>query len=240
MFKNENEIAELTLSKMVDFLRRKKTKLSTSSEDGRINSSINEDEIINDLKSFEYSSSWFENNSLKLNIPKSREWFDFAIESTVTDLFIPVNIKVSNCNTSQADNLNCKLGILYTLTGINPKALKLSQSSGWEKYFKTLDQKMSSYTSADYYFLVINKTEADDVFFTSLKTIQTLTPNGNNLPFQCVWSKNRVRIERSFKESQYFLLSSFKDSIEKIKIVYLFKQHIEKYIESPSTEKEEK
>lgn len=60
----------------------------------------------------------------------------------------------------------------------------------------------------DYYFLVINKDNSKDIFYSSLKSLNILTPNGNNLPFQANWAKNKVLKERNFKEAKEFILST--------------------------------
>ncbi|MDC8917515.1 hypothetical protein [Metamycoplasma hyosynoviae] len=54
----------------------------------------------------------------------------------------------------------------------------------------------------DYYFLVINKENNRDIFFNSLKKLYELNTNGNNLLFQCVWNKNREKVNRTYEESK--------------------------------------
>ena len=225
---NKSELAERILKKMVLFLQKKKTKLSSPSPDGRMNSLTNEEEILNDLKSFEASNEWFQKNCLEIHIPEIRDWFDFAIENKDKDIFIPVNIKVSECKKNQADNLNCKLGIFYALTGIHPSKKKISQGIGWDKYFSKLSEHMSTYTDCDYYFLVINKNDKKDVFFSSLKQLKTLTPNGSNLPFQCKWNNNRERIKRTHNEAKEFIETAFGESIHKIKVIDSFEKYMSK------------
>ncbi|CAD7287894.1 hypothetical protein LMG7974_00764 [Campylobacter majalis] len=153
------------LYNIVEFLRNQSLNLSANSRDGRINSAFNEDEIFNLI-----------NANFSVNRPNMRDWVDFSFDDG--GIFYPVNIKVSTTQT--ADNLNCKLGIYYALTGDLPP---FGNEVVWERYFKALSENLKQ-NDVDYYFLIINKNEPSDVFATSLKALENLVPNGNNLPFQ--------------------------------------------------------
>ena len=48
---------------------------------------------------------------------------------------------------------------------------------------------------------------------SALKGLQSLVPNGNNLPFQCNWTENEDYKPRTFEEAKDFLLSNFAASI---------------------------
>ena len=48
-----------------------------------------------------------------------------------------------------------------------------------------------------------------------MKRLKTLTPNGNNLPFQCKWSENKEIVNRNFHESKDFLLNNLSLSVQK-------------------------
>lgn len=67
---------------------------------------------------------------------------------------------------------------------------------------------------ADYYFIVCFK-NSGELLFTSLKHIQTLVPNGNNLPFQCNWGHNRNLTNRSSEEQRKYIMDMFIDSYVK-------------------------
>ncbi|OCR17756.1 restriction endonuclease [Helicobacter pullorum] len=183
------------LLEMVDFLRTQNLTLSNQSRDGRINSAFNEDEIFTLL-----------NQNFEINRPNMRDWVDFSFSEN--NAFIPVNIKVSMTKT--ADNLNCKLGIYYALTGQIPP---FNNGVSWENYFKTLSENLQENT-ADYYFLIINKDNPSDVFATSLKGLKSINPNGNNLPFQAKWDNNRNYIPRDFEEAKNFILNTFAESLK--------------------------
>lgn len=183
------------LVEIVEFLQKDNLKLSQKSRDGRINSALNEDEILDII-----------NFGFKINRQKVRDWIDFSIE--IGNIYYPVNIKVTTTTTT--DNLNCKLGIYYALTGMQPN---FSNDIQWPNYFKILSEHLQE-NDKDYYFLVVSKTDLNDIFLTSLKTLQELTPNGNNLPFQANWEKNRKGVLRTYDEAKEFILSNFAKSLK--------------------------
>ncbi len=182
------------LNKIAEFLRTNPYSLSQPLQDGRLNSSVNEEEILNTIK-----------GPFSIQLPKAREWWDFGFEEN--DIFYPVNIKITTTKT--ADNLNCKLGIYYALYGL---LSEFNNEIAWEKYFQKLHKDLCKNTNRDYYFLIINKNDPKDIFINSLKGIQTLQPN--NLPFQCKWDNNREIVQRSFMESKNFILSALAESVK--------------------------
>lgn len=182
------------LNEIAEFLRTNPYNLSQPLQDGRLNSSVNEEEILNTIKDY-----------FPIQLPKAREWWDFSFEEN--KIFYPVNIKTTTTKT--ADNLNGKLGIYYALCGLLPE---FNNKIAWEKYFQKLHKDLGTNTNRDYYFLIINKNDPKDVFINSLKGIQTLQPN--NLPFQCKWDNNREIVQRSFIESKNFILSALAKSVK--------------------------
>ncbi|WP_305862077.1 restriction endonuclease [Helicobacter pylori] len=182
------------LNEIAEFLKTNPYNLSQPLQDGRLNSSVNEEEILNTIKDY-----------FPIQLPKAREWWDFSFEEN--DIFYPVNIKTTTTKT--ADNLNGKLGIYYALCGLVPE---FNNEIAWEKYFQKLHKDLGTNTNRDYYFLIINKNDPKDIFINSLKGIQTLQPN--NLPFQCKWDNNREIIQRDFDESKNFILSALAKSVK--------------------------
>jgi len=87
------------------FLDNEKIKLSKKSRDGRINSALNEDILVKLIS-----------NNFEINLPRARDWVDFSFEEK--SILYPVNIKI--IETTKNDNLSCKLGIYYALTGMIP------------------------------------------------------------------------------------------------------------------------
>ena len=183
------------LTEMVDFLRTQNLALSRDSLDGRINSVFNEDEIFKLLEA-----------NFDIKRPKKRDWFDFSFKEN--DIFYPVNIKFSTTKTR--DNLNCKLGIYYALTGKEPD---FDNEIKWADFFIALKDNIQE-NSKDYYFLIINKNNPNDIFATSLKRLKDIKPEGNNLPFQAKWDANREIITRDFEGAKDFLLGTFEKSLK--------------------------
>lgn len=197
-----------------EFLKTNPYHLSQPLRDGRLNSSINEEEILNTIKDY-----------FPIQLPKAREWWDFSFEEN--DIFYPVNIKTTTTKT--ADNLNGKLGIYYALCGLVPE---FNNEIAWEKYFQKLHKDLGKNTNKDYYFLIINKNDPKDIFINSLKGIQTLQPNGNNLPFQCKWDNNREIIQRDFDGSKNSILSALAESVKLRSNIYLaFKEVLGEFFE---------
>jgi len=187
--------------------------LSKRFDDGRINASINEDEVINEIvKHFD------------IDLPRSRAWFDFSINDNGS--FYPVNIKITNTHT--ADNLNCKMGIYYALTGRLPD---FPNKIAWLQYFEKLKENLGKEKNKDYYFLVSNKQDTTDVFLNSLKGLSKLQPNGNNLPFQCRWDLNRTYSKTTFNDSKDNILKVFGESIKlRAEIYFNFKRIFPEYV----------
>ncbi len=200
------------LNEIAEFLKTSPYNLSQPLQDGRLNSSINEEEILNTIKDY-----------FPIQLPRTREWWDFSFKKN--DIFYPVNIKTTTTKT--ADNLNCKLGIYYALCGLVPE---FNNEIAWEKYFQKLHKDLGKNTDRDYYFLIINKNDPKDIFINSLKGIQTLQPN--NLPFQCKWDNNREIVQRNFDESKNFILSALAKSVKLRANIYLtFKEVFGEFFE---------
>lgn len=177
------------LKKICDYLKTLNFQLSSHQNDGRINSIINEDEV---LKLIE--------NKFNIDVPQARNWSDFYISN------IPVNIKITTTNT--ADNASSKNGLYFALTG------EIYYGNGqWDNYLKLLKENLKD-TEKDYYFLIINKQDTNDIFINSLKNIFTLQPNGNNLPFQIKWCDNKKLHQKSWAETKALLLGALGKSLE--------------------------
>ena len=141
------------LIEIINYLSKQSFSLSKRFDDGRINATINESEILNVIK-----------RKFDIEIPRSRAWYDFSINDE--NSFYPVNIKTTD--TTHADNLNCKLGIYYALTGLLPD---FPNEINWLNYFEKLKENIETNKNKDYYFLVVNKNEHTDIL-ESLETKQ--------------------------------------------------------------------
>lgn len=226
----QNEIERKIIGEIVEYLKSEQINLTTNNRDGRINSIENEDQVTDLIRKYNSTSKLLNEQGLEIYVPSARDWYDFSIQSKngVEHFFTPVNIKISAF--SSADNCSSKTGVYYTLTGMLPMSHGISNGMQWEPYFRLLDENMGKNKERDYYYLVVNKTDTTDIFYTSLKTINKLTPNANNLPFQCKWNDNRVQVSRNYDEAKNYILSVFKDSIYKDEKRMLFDKHILKHL----------
>ena len=196
-----------------NYLCAKNISLSRITSDGRINAAFNEDEIISIIQ-----------ERFDIIVPRCRAWYDFAIEDGKD--FIPVNIKVTD--TTHDDNLNCKLGLYYALTGRKPA---FQNEIAWLPFFEELHKNFGYDKNHDYYFLIVNKRDRNDIFCTTLKSLRTLQPNGNNLPFQSRWKDNREPLSRSFDSAASMLLTTLGQSIKlRADIYFNFKRFFPEYV----------
>ena len=201
------------LTHIAEHLQKRNIQLSQQYVDGRINASINEDELIKKIQ-----------KKFDIHLLKHRAWYDFAREDKKE--FYPVNIKVTD--TTHADNLNCKLGIYYALTGMLPD---FPNEIRWLHYFEKLKENIGMDKNKDYYFLIFNKQNPANIFVNTLKGLQKLQTNGNNLPFQCKWDDNKEYKNRSFPKAAEFILSTFGESIKlRSEIYFNFKKYFPEYV----------
>jgi adenine-specific DNA-methyltransferase len=156
--------------------------MNVVSTDGRINSTINEINVINVL------TKYLGYNRIK--IPKNRMWYDILIRDFRYG-WLPVNIKITTAKT--ADNACNIAGLVQSYTNVN---------LNYEKYYNNgimskllLDEikknNINKTPKKDYYFLIFNKTN-NKCYVNSIRGLTELTPNINNLPFQIKWILNET------------------------------------------------
>ncbi len=202
---------DLVLNDLITELKKQNIYLSNSNGDGRINSIINEDEVIEVLLKIYKNIPIFKKMNLVLEKqPKPRYWYDILIKNGNNDFYCPINIKISDFSNSSADNISSKEGLYFSLTGeVNEKC-----PNTWGKYFDLLSKNIKE-NDTDYFFIVVDKKNNNDIIFNSMRRLKTLTPNGNNPPFQCKWSENKSIINRSFDEAKDFLLKNLSLTVKK-------------------------
>ena len=183
------------LVEAVEYLNTLTITVSENHEDGRVNSIDDEDTII-DLLIEKYGDN--------VEKPPARCWWDLKLFG------YPINIKSSKFG-SAADNFSSKAAILYALTNLPESEVTCSS---WKQFQKKLQNNSSQLTPRDYYIIVLNKV-TKQVHLTSLKSLNKLTSNGNNLPFQIKWRDNVSPIERTYLQSYDFLVESYKESVMK-------------------------
>ena len=169
----------LTIKKI---LQKRTINLCETSDDGRINSCMDEDEIIRIL---------LEEIPNRIKKPKVRMWYDILIYDYRYG-WLPVNIKTTTTLTS--DNTGNFAMCVYAYTDEELDLHKTYQNGEMSKILiKKLNKKEYNYSNKkDYYFVVVNKQNNKDVIINSVKGLTKLTPNINNLPFQVCWNKNRI------------------------------------------------
>jgi len=166
-----------------NYLKNKLVKLVETSKDGRINSVMDEDKII------ELLVAKFKKN---IKCPKERNWYDILVKDYYYG-WIPVNIKTSKCNTS--DNTGNLAMCVYSYTN-EILELNLNKTYNNGEMSKILIKKLekkeyNKINKKDYYFVVVNKNNTSEIIINSVKGLNILTPNINNLPFQVRWDKNK-------------------------------------------------
>jgi hypothetical protein len=170
----------LILYTIQHFLESQSFQFSSLNEDGRLNSCLDEDEIIKIL---------IDHFKDKIKKPKIRMWYDIL----VYDYFygwLPVNIKTTTTTTS--DNTGNLAMCVYAYTD---EILDLNKAYENGKmsiilFDKLKKKEYNKNNKKDYYFIVLNKNNNNNVIINSVKGLVLLTPNINNLPFQVNWSRN--------------------------------------------------
>ena len=161
---------------------------SSQTEDGRVNSSIDEDNIIKILV-----DKFNTENKTIIKVPKSRMWFDILVFDNLRG-WLPVNIKTTKMLSSDnTGNLamcvhaytDHKLDLYRDNTYENGEMSVILINKLKKKRYNTLSKK-------DYFFIVLNKISPIDIIVNSILGLEKITPNLNNLPFQVCWDKNRT------------------------------------------------
>ena len=183
------------LVEAVEYLNSLTIEVSENHEDGRVNSIDDEDTVI-DLLIEKYGDN--------VEKPPARCWWDLKLFG------YPLNFKSSKFG-SAADNFSSKAAILYALTNIPEEEVTCSS---WKQFQNKLKENSSQQTPRDYYIIVLNKVTGV-VYLQSLKSLNKLTSNGNNLPFQIKWKENVFPVERTYLQSYEFLIECYKESVHK-------------------------
>lgn len=193
------KILPLILYTIKKYLQLQSFKFSTQNEDGRINSCIDEDEIIKLL---------ITKFGHKIKKPKKRHWFDILVLDYRYG-WIPINIKTTTTLTN--DNVGNLTMCVYTYTNENLDILNMNKSydNGIMSIILFTKLKNKNYNlnnKKDYYFIVFNKFNKNDIIINSVKGLTILTPNINNLPFQVKWCNNKLyKYENIYKKIKLFI-----------------------------------
>lgn len=173
----------LIMYKIKKYLKIQAFQFSNQNEDGRINSCIDEENVIKLI---------IEKFGEKIKKPKCRMWYDILAFDYMYG-YIPINIKTTTTKTS--DNTGNLAMCVFAYTN---EELDIHRDKSYENgkmsdilFYKLKNKKYNTNNKKDYYFIVLNKRDASDIIVNSVKGLTTLTPNINNLPFQICWDKNR-------------------------------------------------
>lgn len=200
------------LLEIAEWLGRRKVRLLKGNENRRIDSVKAHTEILQLLLQ--------QRNLGVIPFPsESPPWYSFQVPTADGTCY--VKLKVSSF--SRADNLNCRGGIYYALTGVGPVN---TETSSWDKYFYMLSRNLDADRREDFYFLVMNCLETNDVFCNSLKGLSEIKPNGSNLPFQCNWSDNREPSQRTDRQATEYILGQLEKSAQlRAEMLHAYNKH---------------
>lgn len=188
----------LIMYKLQKYLKSQTFHFSNQNEDGRINSCMDEDELIKLL---------IDKFGDRIKKPRIRMWYDILALDYNYD-WIPINIKTTTTMTN--DNTGNLAMCVYAYTDQifdihNNKSCDNGKMSNI-LFNKLKNKKYNINHKKDYYFIVLNKKDANDIIINSVKGLTILTPNINNLPFQICWNKNRVfKYENINKKIKLFI-----------------------------------
>jgi hypothetical protein len=187
------------------YLKNTQLNLSFTTQDGRVNSSIDEISIIESLK-IKFSN--------KIKVPPSRMWYDILLFDNLIG-WIPVNIK--STTTLSYDNTGNLATCVYAYTDTEFDFEKNENFENGEMSLLLIDKIKKGFLNRknkkDYYFLVVNKINPNDVIVNSMKGLSMLKSNVNNLPFQVCWNKNReYKYDVITKKVDEFLLTMNKSN----------------------------
>jgi hypothetical protein len=166
----------------------------TNHLDGRVNSIQDEETIIQFLES-KYGDA--------VERPEPRDWWDVRLFG------YPLQIKSSDFSKKSSDNFSSKAAILYALTYLPEEKVNVQK---WSDFENALLNYTDVENGRDYYILIFDK-QSKKVFLNSLKSLNKLTHNGSNLPFQIKWVDNIVPVSRSHKEAYNLIVGAYKRSV---------------------------
>jgi hypothetical protein len=141
-------------------------------------------------------------------------WYDILAYDYMYG-WIPINIKTTK--TARSDNVGNLAMCVYAYTDeeLNVHREKTYENGEMSEilYEKLKNKKYNLNHKKDYYFLVLNKTNSNDIIVNSVKGLNILCPNANNLPFQVCWKKNNEFIYQNINKK----IKLFIDCIKKPK-----------------------
>ena len=163
-------------------LQKSTINLCKTSNDGRVNSCIDENKIIEIL---------LEELPNRIKEQQSRMWFDMCIYDYQYG-WLPVNIKTTTTLTSDNTGNLAMCAYAYTDMQLDLDKTYNNGQIHTELVNKLKNEEYNYNSKKDYYFVIVNKNNTKDIIVNSVKGLTKLNPNINNLPFQICWDKNRI------------------------------------------------
>lgn len=209
------------LKDLVSFLNSKTLELSSNFEDGRVNSMANEPYIIDLIKEY-----YKNDETVILHLPVDRYWYDLAITYKDVDIFVPINIKITNFDNNSADNANSWKGLFWTFynkldVGNYTKMLNIISETNFD-----LIEKIDN----DYYYIVVDKKKGNRVVFNSIKQLSEVVKNANNLPYQIKWGKNLEVRDNTVRESYKIIFTPIFEALKSFELRVEIGEKIEELI----------
>jgi hypothetical protein len=164
-------------------LKKETFNICKENEDGRINSCTDEIEIIKILE---------DKMPGRIIRPGKRMWYDILVYDYQYD-WLPVNIKSTRTSTSDNTGNLAMCVWAYTDEKLDLRKKNTYKNGDMSKILidKLKKKKYNYNNTKDYYFVVVNKVNPNDIIVNSIKGLTILSSNNNNLPFQVCWNKNR-------------------------------------------------
>lgn len=193
------------LSKITDSIRGKDLNFTHNSQDKRTDSTINEQNVINYLRTVEGVGNFM------MEVP-ARHWSDVLFK--YNDEIIAINIKLPNLQKGGNDDAYSRAGLLWSLTDIPYKDIPRSCKD--IRLAKLLMENPSQTKYRDYYYLVIDKHDTNNVMCRGLKEINNIVLNPSNT-FQINWKKECALSPciRTQEEARHYILDNLKNVNQK-------------------------
>lgn len=178
---------ETTIDRIIYACSNLNMDFKSGHKDGRINSAIMEDKLLEKLQSV-LNNSYPE---IKVDIPTHRFWYDIKIDD------IPINLKITSGGTDNAFNKNA---IIYSIIGYDLKFFSGSFESLWYKTIIYEKKKVRDKTT-EYHYLVFDKSSGR-FLLKPIFDIHSYTSNPCNI-LQINWKNEFKNLDYSTKDEDY-------------------------------------
>lgn len=193
------------LSKITDSIRGKDLNFTHNSQDKRTDSTINEQKVINYLRTVEGVGDFM------IEVP-ARHWSDVLFD--YNSEIIAINIKLPNLQKGGNDDAYSRAGLLWSLTDIPFD--RIPHPCRDIRLAELLMENPSQTKYRDYYYLVIDKHDTNNVMCRGLKEINNIVLNPINT-FQINWKKECALSPciRTQEEARHYILDNLKNVNQK-------------------------